>query len=114
MKKGKFFAIDRRTWAAVCDEGSVNAAVSYLVLAQGTAGNNRSTAWSVNALKTYAGISFPRGRDAVEHLLRLGFIRHGENHSQAKPRYDLLSWAQVGSQQYSRKVSDLSDYQKML
>jgi hypothetical protein len=40
--KGCFFAIDGRIWANLPSVG-MNEAVAYLVLAQGTGGNNKAT-----------------------------------------------------------------------
>ena len=45
MSTGNFFRVDRRSWAAVCELG-MSPAVAYLVLAQGTDGNNRLTKFS--------------------------------------------------------------------
>lgn len=66
---GEFFAVDRRTWGYVCQLG-INAAVAYLVLARGSARDNRKTRWSVNALKSRGLLS--RGRAALAiSLLKL-------------------------------------------
>jgi hypothetical protein len=35
-KGAGFFAVHRRSWARICDTGSINEAAAYLVLAQGT------------------------------------------------------------------------------
>lgn len=91
---GNFFIVDQRLWKAVCDEGDINAAAAWLLLLQGTGANHRTTAWSVESIKHYLGIGFPRAKDAVGKLLSLGFIRHGEKHTAMKPRYDLLTFAE--------------------
>jgi hypothetical protein len=59
--RGGFFVIWPDTWAAVCNLG-LNEAVAYLVLAQGTAGNNRTTSWSAESLHKYTGIAWVRGK----------------------------------------------------
>ena len=73
----------------------MNPAVAYLVLAQGTSGNNRSTSWSVTSLKHHVGISWERGKPAIEQLIKAGIIRHAPSHTKNKPRYDLPSWAEI-------------------
>jgi hypothetical protein len=112
-KRGGFFAIDRRTWGKTCSLG-MNEAVAYLVLAQGTAGNNRSTSWSTTSLKSYAGISWERGKAAIERLMQAGIIRHGEKHSTQKPRYELLAWAEVALNEFDRQYAALSACDRML
>ncbi len=95
MSRGNFFAIDMRTWGLVCDAGDLNQAIAYLVLAQGTGADNRSTSWSVESLKTYAGISFERGKSAIESLCAAGFLRHAETSTRFKPRYELLTHVEI-------------------
>ena len=94
MNTGNFFRVDRRAWAAVCELG-MNPAVAYLVLAQGTDGNNRSTNWSVTSLKTYVGMSWQRGKPAIEGLIEQGFLRHAKTHTLARPRYELPRWEEI-------------------
>jgi hypothetical protein len=55
----QFFAIDRRSWAAVCGQG-LNAAIVYLVMARGSGGDQRTTSWSINAVENYTGVSRSR------------------------------------------------------
>lgn len=95
MSRGQFFAIDRRTWKMVCDQKNMNEAVAYLVLAQGTGGDNRGTSWSVGSLREYAGISFERGKAAIQNLFALGLIRHAETSTRTKPRYELLTHTEI-------------------
>ena len=80
VSKG-FFGVDRLTWARVCDSDNINEAVAYLVLAQGTGHGNRSTSWSVESLRNYAGMSWSRSKAAIEQLVGKGFIRHAESSS---------------------------------
>jgi hypothetical protein len=89
---GNFFIVDQRLWKAVCDAGDINAAAAWLLLAQGTGANQRTTAWSVDAIKRYLGLGYIRGKEAIDKLIDLKFIRHGEKHTQRKPRYDLLTF----------------------
>lgn|GEM_PF-2501500 len=107
---GKFFAIDRRTWGAVCDRGEMNPAVAYLVLAQGTGRSNRTTIWSVTSLKSSVGIDWERGKRAIQKLVDEGFIRHGEKHTPQRPRYELATWPEV----LERKRANLSEYDRLL
>ena len=111
MNKGNFFRVDRRTWSAVCGLG-MNPAVAYLVLAQGTDANNRLTRWSTTSLKTYAGMTWERGRLAIEQLVESEFIRYAKDHTRARPRYQLPTWQEVLSARparaddYDRKIYD--------
>lgn len=107
-KGSGFFAIDRRTWAEACNLG-MNAAVAYLVLAQGTSRNNRSTSWSVTSLRHHVGISWERGKPAIEQLIKAGIICHAPSHSKSKPRYDLPSWAEIIAANLERKRASLSE-----
>jgi hypothetical protein len=91
--KGSFFTIDQRTWAKVTDTG-MNEAAAYLVLAQGTGGNNKATSWSVQALRTYAGISWECSKAAIENLIERGFIRRAEAHTSSRPRYELATFSE--------------------
>ena len=87
--KGNFFAVDRRAWAAVCGLGSINAAVSYLVLARGTLGDMRTTAWSVKAVETYTGVPRHLAQSAIKRLLEAGLIR--QTRTGTKPLYYLVA-----------------------
>jgi len=84
--RGGFFAVDSRAWALVCRAG-MNAAVCYLVLARGTGPDNRTTAWSINAVERYTGISRHRGADAIQSLQKIQSIRQTEVGT--RPRYFL-------------------------
>ena len=86
---GKFFAIDRRIWAKVCDCG-MNESVAYLVLAAGTGPENRITSWSTTSVSKYGGIGIERAKAAIDRLIREEFIRNGDGHTRNKPRYELL------------------------
>jgi hypothetical protein len=101
---GNFFIVDQRLWKAVCDAGDINAAAAWLLLLQGTGGNHRTTAWSVDSIMRYLGMGYTRGKAAIEKLIALKFIRHGEKHTQRKPRYDLLTFPEWNAlNQKSRK-----------
>ena len=91
--RGEFFAIDRRTWAVICEETDLNDAVTYLVLAQGTEGSNRFTSWSATSLKKYAGISWTRAQDALRRLVMSGLVKHAEGSRRERPRYELLDYS---------------------
>src|ERR1019366_8311740 len=94
-ERGGFFAVDRSIWSEVCNVG-MNEAVTYLVLAQGTGADNRSTSWSAGALHRYVGITWERGCMAIESLVKLGFLRHAEKHTRSRPRYELVAWCEKG------------------
>src|ERR1017187_5267839 len=101
---GNFFIVDQRLWKAVCDAGDINAAAAWLLLLQGTGGNHRTTAWSVDSIMRYLGMGYTRGKAAIDKLIALKFIRHGEKHTQRKPRYDLLTFPEWNAlNQKSRK-----------
>ena len=78
MNTGNFFRVDRRIWAAVCELG-MNPAVAYLLLAQGTDANNRLTRWSATSLKTHTGVSWERGKPAIDQFIELGLAKHDES-----------------------------------
>jgi len=88
---GNFFIVDQRLWKAVCDAGDINAAAAFLVLLRGTGFDQRTTAWSVDAIKRYLHLGYVQAKAAVDKLIALNFIRHGEKHTQRKPRYDFLN-----------------------
>lgn len=106
--RGGFFAISPDTWAAACDLG-MNEAVAYLVLAQGTAGNNTTTGWSAESLHKYTGIAWARGKAAIERLIQTGLLSYGQNHSPKKPRYELTSPAKAAGERYRRNLARISD-----
>jgi hypothetical protein len=85
---GDFFAIDRRVWAHVCNSG-LNPAVAYLVMARGSGRDNRTTAWSVNAIEKYTGIGRPRAKIAIKTLEGKNIVQ-GDHTNQMKPRYFLI------------------------
>jgi hypothetical protein len=89
---GDFFAVDRWAWAHVCGLG-LNVAVSYLVLASGTGGDNRTTAWSVNAIEKYTSIGRPRARAALKALEQAGCIRTAK--AGTRPRYEIVPAADI-------------------
>jgi hypothetical protein len=94
--KGGFFIVSRSLWSAVCDLG-LNEAVGYLALSCGTARNNRSTSWSLESMRKHTGISWVRGRAALDRLVSAGLMAYGEKHTKDKPRYEIVSkdvWTQ--------------------
>jgi hypothetical protein len=64
---GDFFVVDRRTFMAACALG-LNPAIAYLTIARG-AGSRRTSAWSVDAIERYTGISRPKAKIAVSALI---------------------------------------------
>jgi hypothetical protein len=71
-----FFAIDRRAWASVCALG-LNTAVAYLVVACGTGGDNRTTKWSDQAIRKYAGLARGRTDKAMAERRALADLKPG-------------------------------------
>jgi hypothetical protein len=83
----RFFAIDARSWPKVCELG-MPAAVSYLVLACGSGGNQTTTRWSVDAITRHTGIGRPRAKTAVAALVKAGLIRIEKGGT--RPQYSIL------------------------
>ena len=69
--KGKFFAVDRGAFRAAA-LGGLNSAVAHLVMARGTAADNRTTRWSVNSIVERTGISRRNTSKAVHDLQMTG------------------------------------------
>jgi hypothetical protein len=113
-ERGGFFTISPEAWATACDTNNMNTAVAYLVLAQGTARNNRTTGWSVESLHKYAGITRERGQAAVTHLINSGLLRHGANHIRAKPRYELTSPGELAAERYRASLAAISDEDRVM
>jgi hypothetical protein len=82
-----FFAVDRRAWARVCALG-LNHAVAYLVVACGTGGDNRTTKWSDQAIRKYAGLSRGRTDKAMAELKASDLVR--EDQGGTRPRYYIM------------------------
>jgi hypothetical protein len=100
-----FFAIDRRAWARVCALG-LNTAVAYLVVACGTGGDNRTTKWSDQAIRKYAGLSRGRTDKAMAELKASGLVR--EDQGGARPRYYLMAAHEVpGCEGHVPALSDV-------
>jgi hypothetical protein len=87
MTRGNFFAVDCRAWHYVCGLGGINPATAYLVQACGTGADNRTTAWSTNAVEEYTPIARSRAKAAITRLLETHASKQisGGRH----PRYKL-------------------------
>jgi hypothetical protein len=85
--RGDFFAIDSRAWTKVCDLG-IGKAVAYLVLANGTGADNRTTSWSVNAIEQYTGMPRGTAKQMIEILIQEELIRQDKGGK--RPRYYVL------------------------
>lgn len=83
----RFFAIDARSWPKVCELG-MPAAVSYLVLACGSGGDQTTTGWSVDAITRHTGIGRPRAKKAIETLEKAGLIKTEKGGT--RPRYSII------------------------
>lgn len=81
-----FFIIDRDVFLKACDRG-MNAAVSYLVMACGSQGNNRTTWWSANSIAERVGITRPRAKSAISELIDASVVALVSGGS--RPRYHL-------------------------
>ena len=109
---GHFFAIDRRSWAAATALG-LNPAVAYIVMACGTGKDNRSTAWSVDAVRRHGGLTLLRSQAAVRLLSAEGFLRL-TNDGGKRPRYDLLPAKDIAATNVSRKPPEGEWYLRLL
>lgn len=87
--RGNFFAVDRRVWAQVCDLGKMNLAIAYLVLARGTLGDLRTTAWSVNAIEDRTAVPRLAAKAAIQGLVDAGFVERRRGGT--KPLYFIRS-----------------------
>lgn len=84
--RGDFFIVDVERCASACCR-SLNEGLAYLVLACGTGADNRTTAWSANAVSNHASIGFEYGRDAIARLVAAGDLERLPGASKQKPRY---------------------------
>jgi len=82
-----FFAVDRRVFIEACDLG-LNQACALLVIACGTGKNNRSSKWSAEAVKNYAGMRWTTAKKAIDDLLGNGNLELSSE-SKARPKYML-------------------------
>jgi len=92
VKAPGFFAVDRGAFrcAAV---GGLNAAIAHLIMARGTARDNRTTQWSVHSIEQRTGISRPNAARAVADLVKRGIwkkVRDGKH-----PIYEAVLGNQV-------------------
>jgi len=81
-----FFAVGLEEWRQACNIG-LNAACSFIVLACGTGRDNSTTAWSANAVQTYAGISWVRAQPAIKQLADAELLTNTSKTK--KPKYKL-------------------------
>jgi DNA-binding transcriptional ArsR family regulator len=104
--KERFFAIDARSWPKVCELG-MPAAVSYLVLACGSGGDQTTTKWSVDAITRHTGIGRPRARQAIEALVKAGLIRIEKGGK--RPQYSILH-----AHKQSRTAPEVTDEERRI
>lgn len=103
--RGGFFIVSKTLWAKACDLG-LNESVAYLVISCGSGSDNRTSSWSLESLRKYTGISWERGKAAIENLLKSSLISYGEKHSNEKPKYRIATAADLSSK--SREAVMLS------
>ncbi len=84
--QGEFFAVGRPQWQAACGLG-LNPAIALLVMARGSGRDNATTSWSSNAVETYTGLAWTRGREAVRQLAEAGIVKVIQ--AGARPRYKI-------------------------
>ena len=71
--RGDFFAVDSATWNSAIGLG-INAAIALLVVARGTAADNRTSQWSANAIEKFTNISRGRAAEAIRSLIEAGIL----------------------------------------
>jgi hypothetical protein len=102
----RFFAIDAQTWPKVCALG-MPAAVSYLVLACGSGGDQTTTRWSVDAITRHTGIGRPRAKQAIDALVKAGLIRIERGGT--RPQYSIIQ-----AHQQKKTVPDLTSEEQRI
>jgi len=85
-KKDGIFIVDRSVFLSACDV-SLNAAVTYLIMARGSQGNNRTTKWSANAVSQHAGITRMRAQESIGQLIEHGVLEL--THPGTRPQYKI-------------------------
>lgn len=94
--RGGFFIVSKTLWAKACDLG-LNESVAYLGISCGSGADNRTSSWSLKSLRKYTGISWDRGKLAIENLINSSLISYGEKHSNDKPKYRIASTSDLSS-----------------
>lgn len=121
--RGEFFAVDRRSWGAVCglsaedNTSTTNMAAAYLVLASFSDGTNLVTTASAHAVERYTGISRGRASDAIKGLVAGGAVEalHVEDSAKAGPsvpRYRLRPWSEFRGHLALRYRASLNEFTK--
>ena len=90
-----FFHIDRHIWKTLCDRQNMNMAASYLCIATGTGGGNRTSYWSAQAVEKYTGLHNTRATAAIGELIAADFVRRGEKSSRTRPMYELQTYQRI-------------------
>jgi hypothetical protein len=85
-----FFAIEAPAWNKACD-ASFHAAAAYLIMARGTGGDQRTTAWSAHSIERYTIISRSQAKAAIAELITAGLVRQDKGGK--RPVYYLLPQA---------------------
>jgi len=92
--KGGFFAVDKEIWQEVIrasktstEEGNINLAVAFLVIASGTQSDNRTTSWSARSVRKYARMRWSNADNAIQELVRFRLVEQTKRG--AKPRYKI-------------------------
>lgn len=81
-----FFSISKEDFLRAWDLG-LNPALAYLIIAQGTGGDHKTSKWSANAVNKYIGIDWKIAKKAVDKLIENGLMSNFSENSH--PRYKL-------------------------
>ena len=86
-ERGAFFGPDCDVFETVASRGSLDHCAAYLVLANGTGADHRTTKWSSKAIKVYIGCRWAKAQSLLDDLIAWGAVRPIK--SGKFPRYDL-------------------------
>lgn len=89
-KKAGFFCVSPEHVYQLTN-ASAEAFCAYLVLSNGTTGNNSTTSWSSQSVSVYCGCRWATAKTAIEELLELGIIKKDPERSTPKsPKWRIL------------------------
>lgn len=84
-----FFSLSLSNFLSVTHLG-MNATVAYLILCNGTGGDNITTSWSVKSIHKYGRISRPKAEKALGALINHGFIEKCDSQFSKLPVYQVI------------------------
>ena len=109
QSRGDFFIIDKRFLSLLAARG-LNPLVAYLVLANGTGPDNKTTAWSINAIQNHTGMTFERGTAAIATLCEIGALNKTKGGT--RPQYQLLTWQEFSKAWKDQQAATLTSFER--